>query len=141
GRAAIEGQRGVGLRQVDMATDLHRAVAGVHDQDLDALRARVDLDITAAAKDFTRNHGVGWWRVARLVAAGDVACTWTPLGRSGPPSITSSRLSTPHPLAIRSATVRPSRAPSRMWSVITATASGWLRRRPRARRRRANSAA
>ena len=35
------------------------------------------------------------------------------------------------PLTISSATVRPSRAPSRRWSVISATASGWFSRRPR----------
>ena len=45
------------------------------------------------------------------------------------------------PLTINSATVRPSRAPSRRWSVITATASGWFSCRPRACLRRASSAA
>jgi hypothetical protein len=43
---------------------------------------------------------------------------------SATPSITSSRASTVVPSCISSATVRPSRAPSMMAAVISATASG-----------------
>ena len=45
------------------------------------------------------------------------------------------------PSDIRSATLLPSRAPSRISSVMMATASGWLSLRPLARRLRASSAA
>ncbi len=43
---------------------------------------------------------------------------------SATPSITSSRVSSVAPKLISSATVRPSRAPSRIAQVISATASG-----------------
>ncbi len=39
GGGAIELQRGVGLREVDVAADLHRAVAGVDDLHRQARRA------------------------------------------------------------------------------------------------------
>ena len=57
------------------------------------------------------------------------------------PSITCARVSTCAPASIRSATVRPSRAPSTTKSVISATASGWLSFTPRSSRRRATIAA
>src|SRR5438552_10605404 len=55
--------------------------------------------------------------------------------------MTSSRRRIAWPASISSETVRPSRIPSRMSAVMSATASGWLSLRPRARRRRATSAA
>src|SRR5471032_1352388 len=60
---------------------------------------------------------------------------------SATPSITCSRRITVPPSRIRSATERPSRAPSTTKSVISATASGWLSFTPRSRRRRATLAA
>src|SRR5262249_16574557 len=60
---------------------------------------------------------------------------------SAMPSITWARVTTCAPACIRSATLFPSRAPSRMKSEISATASGWLSLTPRSRRRRATIAA
>src|SRR4051794_29674583 len=60
---------------------------------------------------------------------------------SATPSITCSRRITVPPSRIRSATERPSRAPSTTKSVISATASGWLSLTPRSSRRRATLAA
>src|SRR5689334_732971 len=57
------------------------------------------------------------------------------------PSITCARVSTWAPASMSCATVLPSRAPSRMKSVISATASGWLSLTPRSSRRRATIAA
>src|SRR5918911_1534679 len=55
--------------------------------------------------------------------------------------MTWARVSTAAPASISSATLRPSRAPSRMKSVISATASGWLSLMPRSSLRRATIAA
>src|SRR3989442_355805 len=55
--------------------------------------------------------------------------------------MTSSRRRIACPAAISSETVGPWRMPSRISAVMSATASGWLSLRPRARRRRATSAA
>src|ERR1035438_10405031 len=60
---------------------------------------------------------------------------------SGIPSITCARVSTWAPASINCATLLPSRAPSRMKSLISATASGWLSLTPRSSRRRATMAA
>ena len=57
------------------------------------------------------------------------------------PSITWARVKTSAPARIRSATLRPSRAPSTMKSEMIAIASGWLSLTPRASRRRATIAA
>ena len=57
------------------------------------------------------------------------------------PGITSRVLRIVEPSDIRSATLLPSRAPSRISSVMMATASGWLSLSPLARRLRASSAA
>src|SRR4051794_31725001 len=57
------------------------------------------------------------------------------------PSITWARVITWAPACIWSATLLPSRAPSRMKSEISATASGWLSLTPRSSRRRATMAA
>src|SRR3954470_21665019 len=59
----------------------------------------------------------------------------------GMPGITCSRVSTCAPDCINSATVRPSRAPSRMKLEMIAIASGWLILTPRSSRRRATMAA
>ena len=76
-----------------------------------------------------------------LVPSGNVASTWMSWIISAMPSITCARVSTWAPASISSATVLPSRAPSRMKSVISATASGWLSLTPRSSRRRATIAA
>src|SRR5439155_1575656 len=76
-----------------------------------------------------------------LVPSGNVPSTCTSSIISGTPSMTSSRLRTDGPASISWETVFPSRMPSRISAVISARASGWLSLRPRARRRRATSAA
>src|SRR3954452_15027837 len=60
---------------------------------------------------------------------------------SAMPGITWARVSTSAPACIRSATVRPSRAPSTIKSEMMAIASGWLSLTPRSSRRRATMAA
>ena len=42
-----------------MTTHLHWAVAGVYDRHLEALGARIDVDIATAVKDFAGNHAIG----------------------------------------------------------------------------------
>src|SRR6266849_6569657 len=79
--------------------------------------------------------------VTSLVPSGKVPSTCTSSSISGTPSITSSRPRTPSPASISSETLRPSRIPSRISAVMSASASGWLSLRPRPRRRRATSAA
>ncbi|CPA47320.1 Uncharacterised protein [Mycobacterium tuberculosis] len=45
---------------MDVATDLHRTIAGVDDPHLQAGECRgVHLDITTAVKDFSGNHAIG----------------------------------------------------------------------------------
>ncbi len=56
GGFAVERQRRVGLRQVDVAADLHRTVAGVHDVELEALRTLIEDDVAVAEDDLSRNH-------------------------------------------------------------------------------------
>src|SRR6478752_6542456 len=77
GGGAIEVQRGVGLREVHVATDLHRTVAGVHDVHRESRRAWIDDDIAVAVDDFPGDHGIGWWTVTSLVPSGNVASTCT----------------------------------------------------------------
>src|SRR5580700_6405910 len=60
---------------------------------------------------------------------------------SAMPGTTCARVKTCAPACIRSATVRPSRAPSTMKSEMMAMASGWLSLTPRSSRRRATMAA
>lgn len=54
----VKGQRGVGLRQMHMAADLHWPVTGVDDLQLETRGAGIDLDVTVAEEDLTGNHGV-----------------------------------------------------------------------------------
>src|SRR5262249_24601618 len=63
---AVEPQRGVGLRQVHMAADLHRTISGVDDGHLELHCAGGDLDIAVAVDDLARDHGIGWWTVTSL---------------------------------------------------------------------------
>src|SRR5205814_7183146 len=79
--------------------------------------------------------------VTSLVPSGNVPSICTSSIISGTPSITSFRPRMPSPASISSETLRPSRMPSRISAVMMASASGWLSLRPRARRRRATSAA
>ena len=58
------------------------------------------------------HHRIGSWTVTSLVPSGKVASTCTSWIISGIPSITWSREITSAPAAIKSATERPSRAPS-----------------------------
>src|SRR5215475_6303389 len=69
-------------------------------------------------------HLIGSCTVTSLVPSGNVASTWMSWIISAMPSITCARVSTWAPACISSATLLPSRAPSRMKSVISATASG-----------------
>src|SRR6266849_2920573 len=79
--------------------------------------------------------------VTSLVPSGNVPSTWISSIISGTPSMTSSRRRIVPPRSISSETERPSRIPSSVSAVIRATASGWFSLSPRARRRRATSAA
>src|SRR5262245_36184192 len=87
------------------------------------------------------SHLIGSCTVTSLVPSGNVASTCTSWTISAMPSITCARVTTAAPASISSATLRPSRAPSRMKSVISATASGWLSFTPRSSLRRATIAA
>ena len=84
---------------------------------------------------------IGSWTVTSLVPSGKVPSTWIIEIRSLTPGNTSSVLSSVEPNEIKSATDRPSRAPSRISSVIKAIASGWFNFSPLAFRFRDNSAA
>src|SRR2546427_2510352 len=84
---------------------------------------------------------IGRWIVTCFVASANVPSICASSTISGTPSMTSSRLRTDGPASISWETVFPSRMPSRISAVISARASGWLSLRPRARRRRATSAA
>ena len=84
---------------------------------------------------------MGSWTVTSLVPSGKVPSTCSTGIISATPGITSSVVRMVAPNSMSSATERPSRAPSRISSLISATASGWLSAQPRARRRRASSAA
>src|SRR3546814_5610766 len=69
-----------------------------------------------AGDDFAGDHGahrIGWWTLTSFVPSGKVASTCTSWIISGTPAITWSRVTTCAPASIRSATLRPSRAPSR----------------------------
>jgi hypothetical protein len=78
GGVAVEVQRGVGLRQMHMAADLHRTVAGVHDVHGQTLGAGIEGDVALSVHDLARDHhGIGWWTVTSLVPSGNVASTWT----------------------------------------------------------------
>src|SRR5882757_3304714 len=113
-RVPVERQRGVRRREVIVRAHLDRAVAGVlHDQ-VDVRAPGVELDHAVDRHHLARDdgHGIGSWIVTSLVPSGNVASTCTDSIISGTPSITSARVSTERPALIRSATVRPSRAPS-----------------------------
>src|SRR5262249_53474100 len=69
-------------------------------------------------------HRVGSCTVPSFVPSGNVASPWMSWIISAMPSIPSLRVSTCAPVSINSPTVLPSRAPSTMKSVISATASG-----------------
>src|SRR6056297_2319037 len=84
---------------------------------------------------------MGVWTVTSLVPSGNVASTCTEWSICAMPSMHCSAVMTCAPASIRSATLRPSRAPSTTKSVISATASGWLSRTPRASLPRATMAA
>src|SRR3546814_9451072 len=72
--------------------------------------------LVVAGDDFAGDHGahrIGWWTLTSFVPSGKVASTCTSWIISGTPAITWSRVTTCAPASIRSATLRPSRAPSR----------------------------
>src|SRR5690606_5950758 len=126
---AVEGERIVGFLEVVMRADLDRPVAGVGDHERDALAPHVDFDIAIGGVDLSRDHHgaphtIGWWTVTSLVPSGKVASTWISGTISGTPSITSSRPRIVVPKCISSATLRPSRAPSRIAALMRAIDSG-----------------
>src|SRR5262249_52850471 len=137
---AIEFQRRIGLEEMIMRADLDRPIAGISDRQRHRLAASVDLDLVVLDEHFTGDHSaasatlstlrerlvhrIGSCTVTSLVPSGNVASTWMSWIISAMPSITSPRVSTCAPASISSATVLPSRAPSTMKSVMSATASG-----------------
>src|SRR5205814_8464846 len=123
-RGTIERQRSVGFREVIMRADLDRPVAGVCNRQADRGPAGIELDLSILCEDFAGNHGIGWCTVTSLVPSGNVASTWISGIISGMPSITWSRARSVAPWLIKSATVRPSRAPSMIAALMNATASG-----------------
>ena len=153
----IELQCLVGLREVEVRTDLHRAVAGVEhasatpDPGPRAARRRPRRGGPRRGRAGRRRRrrspgasGAGWigpCRVTSLVPSGKVASAWSSSISVSTPSITSEVSSTSRPADMISATDMPSRAASSTQAVSTATASGWLSSSPRSRRRRATSAA
>src|SRR5262245_21156648 len=84
---------------------------------------------------------MGWWMVTSFVPSGNVPSTWISPIISPTPSITASIGRIVGPILVISAADLPSRMSSRSSAVISATASGWLSFRPRARRFRASSPA
>src|SRR3989338_1708841 len=98
-------------------------------------------DNAADGHSWTGSYRIGSCTVTSFVPSGNVPSTWISSSISGTPSIASARPRIERPHSISSETVRPSRIPSRISAVISASASGWLSLRPRARRRRATSAA
>src|SRR5262245_33620289 len=147
---AIEFERRIGLEEMIMRADLDRPIAGVGNRQCHGLATGIELDLTLLDEHFTGNHEapprprvhlIGSRTVTSLVPSGKVASTWMSWIISAMPSMTSLRVSTCAPASINSATVLPSRAPSTMKSVMSATASGRLSLTPRSRRRRATIAA
>src|SRR5439155_975075 len=77
---------------------------------------------------------MGWCTVTSFVPSGNVPSTCTSRIISGTPDSTWARPSMRRPRSISSARLRPSRINSRSCVEISATASGWFRRSPRASR-------
>src|SRR5690606_23118656 len=128
-RRAVEFERGVGLGEVVVRADLDRAVAGVAHHQRARGAADGEFDVAVGDEEFSGDHRpaphtIGLCTVTSLVPSGNVASTWMSGTSSGTPSITSARVSRVAPKLISSATGRPSRAPSRIAQLISATASG-----------------
>ena len=128
-------QRLVHLEEVEMAAHLDRTIAGVDAPAHDGFRAAgIELDIAVAGDDLARRERpgstgfvpgrIGSCTVTSLVPSGKVASTCSIGISSATPGITSSVVRMVEPNAIRSATERPSRAPSRISSAMIAVASG-----------------
>ena len=92
GGLAVELERRVGLRQVDVAADLHGRSPVLTTSSSSACGAVVERDVAVAeetspgtidarsASGCSRSsppHGIGWWTVTSLVPSGKVASTWT----------------------------------------------------------------
>src|SRR4051812_21116138 len=136
-RRAIERERRVDRRELEVRADLDRPVARVHHPQDTSLAARVELEFARSRDHLARNHAIGSCRVTSLRPSGNVASTCTSATNSGTPSITSARDSTDRPSAINDATERPSRARSITQHESSATASGWFNFTPRSNRSRA----
>src|SRR4051812_9691333 len=125
---AIESQFPVHLEEVCVGADLNRTIPVIVDAKSHASRPGIQFDRLVAEEVFARNHlrrqRIGSWTVTSLVPSGKVPSTCTSWIISAMPSITSSRVRTCAPSVISSATVLPSRMPSRTSAVMRATASG-----------------
>lgn len=73
--SAVEVECSVCLRQVDMATDLHRTISGIDDVHHETRQSWIDGDIAVAEDDLPRSHAIGWWTVTSFVPSGKVAST------------------------------------------------------------------
>src|SRR5471032_607208 len=141
GTPALEGQRRVDFKKVEMRTDLYRPVTPVGYHHRGRCTVDIETDLAFFQLIFTGDHagsllfllsglknavryGIGWCTVTSLLPSGKVASTWISGIISATPSITSSRVSICAPSDISRATDLPSRAPSMMAALIKATASG-----------------
>jgi hypothetical protein len=60
GRLAVEGERLVGLEEMVVGADLHRAVARVSYSQRDGAAPDVQFDIAGGGSQFTWDHGGSW---------------------------------------------------------------------------------
>src|SRR5689334_18240281 len=113
---------------MEMRADLDWPVAAVGNQQRASAPAGIDFDVACFENIFARYHGapqgIGWWTVTSLLPSGNVASTWISGIISGIPAMTSARLRILAPSDISCATLLPSRAPSMIAALISATASG-----------------
>src|SRR5579875_484364 len=123
-REPIELQGGVGFRKMIMAADLNGPIPRIRNHQCEPRQPGVELDVAGKSENFAGDHRIGACTVTSFVPSGKVASTWISSIISATPSITCSRVRTRPPASMRSATLLPSRAPSRTKSVINATASG-----------------
>src|SRR5579864_600493 len=123
-RLSIEHEPLVDLEEVKVRANLNWPVSVVLHLYLHHRTSLVQGDRAGRYEKLTGCHGMGSWTVTSFVPSGNVASIWTSRIISGTPSMTSLRLRMCLPKLIRSATERPSRAPSISSALMTATASG-----------------
>ena len=133
-RGAVECERRVGFGEVVVRSDLHGPVAAVLDVQRHDRTPDIEFDRRRRARRFAGNHiasTIGSCNVTSLVPSGNVASTCTSGSSPARPPSRRRVSSTCRPACIRSATDRPSRAPSSTQSVRIATDSGWFSSSPR----------